>query len=276
MKKLLLSLGVVFTTFAFYSQVNSYFYEDFTSPQAWGLTSLDADTNGWLIASVSSGALANQGAMAISESWQDDGSTSGIALTPDNFIISPRIDLSGATGTVALSFYVGSPETTASGYYAEYLSVYVFDGVNGITSALTNPIHSQLLEGGDQMYHFSYDISSFAGADSLFLAFRHHNCTDMNFIALDDISVTNSLSIKKIDSFITSVYPNPASEVLNIQLNTTATSVSILGLDGKVISTEKVNSTTVAVNVANLVSGMYLYEVTSANGEVVRNSFVKK
>jgi hypothetical protein len=64
--------------------------------------------------------------------------------------------------------------------------------------------------------------------------------------------------------------------VLNIKLNTNATSVSVIGMDGKVISTEFTNAKTVSVNVSNLVAGVYFYEIVSENGEVVRNSFVKK
>jgi len=73
-----------------------------------------------------------------------------------------------------------------------------------------------------------------------------------------------------------SVYPNPATDVLNIKLNANATSVSVLGMDGKVISTESVNTNTLAVNVADLVAGVYVYEIVAENGEVVRNTFVKK
>lgn len=73
-----------------------------------------------------------------------------------------------------------------------------------------------------------------------------------------------------------SVYPNPANDVLNINLSANATSVSIIGMDGKVISTEAINSNTAAVNVSNLVAGVYFYEIVAENGTVVRNTFVKK
>lgn len=72
------------------------------------------------------------------------------------------------------------------------------------------------------------------------------------------------------------VYPNPASDDLTIELNTNATSVSIIGMDGKVISTESVNANSVTVNVSALVAGVYVYEIVADNGEVVRNTFVKK
>lgn len=74
----------------------------------------------------------------------------------------------------------------------------------------------------------------------------------------------------------TSVFPNPANDVLNFNLSVNATSVSIIGMDGKVISTEVINANTAAVNVSNLVSGVYFYEIATENGSLVRNTFVKK
>ncbi len=68
------------------------------------------------------------------------------------------------------------------------------------------------------------------------------------------------------------VYPNPANDVLNISINEEIESVSIVTLDGKVVAT----STGSTVNVAELTSGMYIYEITTANGNVARDTFMKK
>lgn len=68
------------------------------------------------------------------------------------------------------------------------------------------------------------------------------------------------------------VFPNPANEVLNIVGSEEIANVSILGLDGKVVA----NSATSSVNVADLNSGMYIYEVTTTSGKVSRDSFMKK
>jgi len=95
-------------------------------------------------------------------------------------------------------------------------------------------------------------------------------------IALAIFPVVNMVAGIEENEISVSVYPNPASDVLNIKLNENASSVSILGMDGKVISTETVNSNTVSVNVSNLVSGVYFYQVVTENGTAIRNTFVKK
>lgn len=93
---------------------------------------------------------------------------------------------------------------------------------------------------------------------------------------LDNIQVvgggTTSINENEVSAL---VYPNPAADVLNIELNEVATSVSVVSLDGKVVISESVNSSNVSVDVSNLVQGAYVYVIETANG-TVRNTFVKK
>jgi hypothetical protein len=263
MKKLLLSLSVVFTCGL--SQAQVYFSETWDAPAAWGLYTLDSDTLNWGVYTTQ--AFPNQGALALSQSWVQAG-----PLTPDNFIFSPPIDLTNVSSNIGLSFTVGSPETTASGWYEEYLSVYVSDGVTqaAVTAALAAPVHSAVLPGGDSLYTFTYDITALAaGKDSAMLWFRHHNCTDENFIVLDDISVYNSASLNE-NTISANVYPNPAKDVLNIAVEGDEVEVIISTLEGKVVVTDK----TKTIDIANLNAGMYIYKV-KVGDKIATGNFVK-
>ena len=73
----------------------------------------------------------------------------------------------------------------------------------------------------------------------------------------------------------TSVYPNPATDVLNITMNAEIETVSIIGMDGKTISTQDVNGMSTVVEVANLNAGVYMYQIVGVDGSIVRESFVK-
>lgn len=271
MKKILLSATLMIAS---YASVNAQiFTENFTAPQIWTVVQLDTDTNQWGIGSMASGPLASQGNMAISNSWINDGSPSGADLTPDNLIISPSINTTGLTGTLNLSFKVGSPESTSSGYHAEYISVYASSGLTSaaIAAALMSPIHSAVLAGGEQMYTFSYDISNKLGLDSLRLIFRHHNCTGMNFICLDDISVVNGTASINENVITANVYPNPANSVLNVEISEEVELFEITSTDGKLVS----SSTSKNVNVADLKNGLYMYRVRTTSGKIGTGNFVK-
>ena len=95
---------------------------------------------------------------------------------------------------------------------------------------------------------------------------------------LDGITVgpSSSAGIEEVSAMEVNVYPNPVSTVLNVNTTGVATSVSILSLDGKVISSTDMNGTSVSVNVSNLTAGVYFYEIVAEDGSLVRNTFVKK
>jgi hypothetical protein len=65
-------------------------------------------------------------------------------------------------------------------------------------------------------------------------------------------------------------YPNPVNDILNISAEGEISNVVISALDGKVIKATNESS----IDVSNLTSGMYLYQVT-VNGKVSTGNFVK-
>lgn len=86
---------------------------------------------------------------------------------------------------------------------------------------------------------------------------------------LDAISISSSAGVIELSSNL-KVYPNPANDVLNISANGEISNVVISTLDGKVVQTTNYTS----VDVSNLTSGMYIYQVT-VNGKVSTGNFVK-
>jgi hypothetical protein len=74
-----------------------------------------------------------------------------------------------------------------------------------------------------------------------------------------------------------SIYPNPATNEVNFTLNGVQMSnIKVYGLDGKLILDNEVNATAGQIDVSSLNNGMYICEITSANGGVVKSTFVKK
>lgn len=69
-----------------------------------------------------------------------------------------------------------------------------------------------------------------------------------------------------------SAFPNPANDVLNISSEEGVESVTVLSLNGKIISTTKGG----AVDVSGLTPGVYLYSAKTLTGGVALNKFVKQ
>jgi hypothetical protein len=94
---------------------------------------------------------------------------------------------------------------------------------------------------------------------------------------LNEITITvdgtGVLSTEKINSFEFNTYPNPVSNVLNINSQETIQSVEVFNLLGKkVLSTKNVNG---SLDVSSLSKSVYILKLTSDNG-VSTKRFVKQ
>ena len=268
MKKILLSIAVVCAAATTNAQVTAYSASDSTDFAAWAI--VDADQDGFNWSFINLAAFAAQGDAFASFSY--DNATAA-ALTPDNWAATPAINLTGQT-TATLSWVRAAVDVD---WLEENYSVYVVQATPATlvaTLVAATPVYTETINAAGLLGRY-VDISSVANMDNVYVAFRHHNCTDQFAFMIDDVKITNVAGIEE-NSMEVSVYPNPATDVLNIQLTENASSVSILGMDGKVISTQVVTANTATVNVSNLVSGVYFYEVVAENGTIVRNTFVKK
>ena len=78
-------------------------------------------------------------------------------------------------------------------------------------------------------------------------------------------------SLENINKLSVAVFPNPASDELNIVLDETNFEISISDLSGKEVAMSTSNN----VNIQGLNSGVYVYKVMTANG-TASGKFIKK
>ncbi len=271
MKKLLLSITAVCAVGIINAQI--YTATDSSDYAAWSTFDADADGNDWIASDLTGtgSSLAAIGGCFVSESY-----INGVGpLTPDNLAISPMINCS-SNATVFLGWKAGSPESTAGTYFAEHYAVYVVNNPAILaTGTFPTPVWEGTLTAGEVMQAQNINISALAGNQgTVYVVFRHFDCTDMFRLMLDQVTLSTTAGVEQ-NAIISSVYPNPTTGVLNIKTSTEATSVSIIAIDGTVVSETAINGLTGTVDVSKLVNGVYFYEITTADGSLVRNSFVK-
>ena len=103
-------------------------------------------------------------------------------LTPDNWLISPAISLSGGE---ELHFWAAAQDPSWSNeHYSVYLSV---SGTE--LSDFTVPLFEETLSGY-AWHEVVVVLGAFAG-ETVHLAWRHHNVTDMFIMKIDDIQITS-------------------------------------------------------------------------------------
>ncbi|MBO7630059.1 MAG: choice-of-anchor J domain-containing protein, partial [Bacteroidales bacterium] len=180
------------------------------------------------------------------------------ALTPDNWLISPGITIPANYYTATLSWYAKGQD---AGYAEEYYAVYV--STNG---ANIGNFNTTLYEGettGDWIQHTA-NLSAYAG-QTIRIAFRHYNVTDMFWLDLDDISVTGTVGVEDHE-LSASIYPNPANNVLNINANCNINNVAVYNMMGQMVASYNVNDMNTQISTVNLANGVYTVKISTENG----------
>ncbi len=146
-------------------------------PAGWAMFDADADANVWFTYSVA--ATAHTGTKsAASASWL---SGSG-ALTPDNWLISPPINVPAARVEYMIEWYMGAQDPA---FPAEHYGVYVSTASTDTTD-FTELFVETLPDG---LWHYrSQSLAAYAG-QTIYIAFRHFDCTDQFYMKLDDVQI---------------------------------------------------------------------------------------
>ena len=263
MKKTLLSIAVCAAAMGT-TQAQSYFSEDFTTaPTTWTNLSLDADTLAWGVDTLNG----VTDPLAYSFSWN------GSAYTPDNLLITDAIDLTSVSGSVELTFDVRSGSDTS--YFSEHYAVYVTTSLTPTDITSATPVIEETLDmsHAQGLVGKTADISSFAG-QTVYLAFRHYNCTDQWFIGIDNISVHgpqgggNGVEEFELLSGL-ALYPNPANNELNLRIESAKSgfaTINIMNMVGSVVRTVEnqtlgTGNNNFSIAIDDLPSGSYFVNV---------------
>lgn len=183
----------------------TFFSEDFEggdmAAAGWTALDVDGDTYFWDFWCASTTTHGGTCAL-VSQSW--DGSP----LTPNNFAITPQINLTTASGTVFLEWYVRAQDQT---WPSEHYDVKVSTTGTAAANFTTQLYHETVLAAGPEVNLYwkrTVDLSAYAG-QNIYIAFIHTNCTDMFRINIDDVSVYENTIIDA--GIIDVVAPNNGS-----------------------------------------------------------------
>ena len=88
--------------------------------------------------------------------------------------------------------------------------------------------------------------------------------------------VSEIQSIKKYGDLKVNAYPNPANDILNVELNSNENAViSIVNLIGQTVKVINTNNTFNTIQISDLTSGMYMLKVEQAGKTYTSKVVVK-
>lgn len=192
---------------------------DFEDSSLGGWTTIDADGDGynWILGSAVGGVYLGEGASmaGTGHSPQDlivSGSFSNVtgvgALTPDNYLVSPKVKLGGS-----ISFWAKGQDAT---YYAEKFGVAV--STTGNTNAADFTMVGQAQIATADWVQYEFDLSAYAGQEG-YVAIRHYDISDVFILDVDDIAISSPGSNWETIANVTSpntiegLYPESLYEV---------------------------------------------------------------
>lgn len=148
-------------------------------PDGWTTIDADGDGYGWFIFTSETGVDGAGNPTVFDASCATSASYYNTALTPDNWLVSPQIDL---LGTLRLWVRAQDPDWTAE-KFAIYLST---TGKN--VGDFTNVLVAESTATGVYV-EYTADLNAYLGQKG-YIAIRHFDCTDMFRLNVDNITVT--------------------------------------------------------------------------------------
>lgn len=253
------------------------------TPDGWTTLDADGDGNNWtteppVAYAVHGGAKAFHSASYLNE--KNKG-----ALTPDNFLITQQVKVA-ADATV--KFWVSAQDAS---YAGEHYGVGI--STTGTAAANFTMIFEETLTAKAQgaWYEKTVAVPASYVDQNVYLAFRHWNCTDMFWINLDDVTLSNFESVGINDNQSTPVsaslsqnYPNPFNPTTTISFYNNMTGnvkLSVMNAKGETVAT-LVNNSVVAGNHkvdfdgSTFNSGVYFYKLETPTATVTKKMLLVK
>ena len=216
-------------------------FEGTELPTGWTLIDNDGDGNNWYVLnnsqSSSGGFVVHSGQGHITSA-----SYASVALTPDNWLITPAVTLNSAA---VLSFWVAGQDQA---WAAEHFSVYLSTTGTTVADFTTTLLYDQVATG--TMTQYTVYLTQYTG-QTVYIAFRHHNISDMFRLNLDDVEITEAPTTATIEATPTSIdfytaIGTPVSSTVNVNAINLTDVITATTAAPYSVSTDSINFGTTA------------------------------
>lgn len=181
----------------------------------------------------------------------------------DDWLISP--EFVGMNLTASFDYMI------ASATYPETFGVYVIPQ-GGTYANAVEVVAPQTVENDGEWVNQTVDLSAYDN-QTIRLAIHVTSEADHWYIVFDNFTIEGDVNIDENTMNTVSIFPNPATTVLNVVAEGYNT-IEIVNLLGQTVYTANATSN-MQINVSNLNNGVYFVRLTGANG-IATQKFIKK
>ena len=271
MKKLLLSLTLLASSFGF-SQILTQDFQGTDWPptgwttvtlvatRPWGFTTTIFNASGQTTFNITGGKSAAKGWIA-----QDD----------DSHLTSPSFSLVGySSATWTFNIKCGYEYQVDPFPNGDILARVSTDGGATWTTEWVEEDYGPYTDY--ETLNISIDMAPYLGQADVRVRFQYI-ANDADSMSVDDVVVSGNLGVNEVLSSAFSTFPNPVNNVLNIKSaeNTLVNAIRIVDLNGRTVKSLDTNGVAdIAVNVGDLSAGVYMVNLETEAGTAVKK-FIK-
>ena len=122
---------------------------------------------------------------------------------------------------------------------------------------------------------FFYHTTAVVGTNYDVRGIGHYSFGDFKILPRDFNDISLSTGINELDKKQVNVYPNPANNVLNFDLNVVNANVQLFDITGKILKLINTNKNKFSVSLNEFNNGIYFYSIIDAEGnKIATNRFV--
>ncbi len=265
MKKTLLLITLFTFSLIGYSQVmllEEFFNDPENIPATWTSIDQDGDGNDWYMD------FYGEETYIVSRSYK-----SGESLTPENYLITPKINLTNLTGTVEMRYTI---QVGDADDFAEHYKVAVSTTGNAAAD-FTNIVFEETCTANDYyevppFWHpRTIDLTPFIGQE-IYITICHYDCAGMYKLILDSIQVSHvsTLGLQSPDLFELTVYPNPTTNKVYVNGEYENARISLISTDGRIVYVSEKENRYSNIDVSQYERGMYILKLETSKGTVTR------
>lgn len=265
-KSLLFAFVLICSTYGFSQAflLEEYFSDPVNLPATWTTIDRDGDKQNWRIET------ADTEFFAVSDSWRSGGIG---PLRPENYLVSPKIDLTGLSGTVTLKYTI---RITDPEFFQEHYKVLVSTTGNKVAD-FTTIVKEETCTEADYYENFPYwherivDLTPFIG-QNIFLTWCHYNCTNHYNLSLDSIQVIykTNVSLSDQEQSNLTLFPNPAKENIRITGSFTDAQLQLFTASGRQVYQSAEETNQARIDVSRFEDGLYFLKIKSQKGIIVK------
>lgn len=216
--------------------------------------------------------------------------------TISNWLISPVTTVQNGD-VVKFATRLGKYSAVGAASYADNLQLRMSTNAELTTNPATGPLDmgdfTNLLVEINPTFNlssyptvwteYSYTVSGLTEPTAVKFAFRYYvinggpNGSNSDIIGIDSFSVNRNLATADFFASNFAVYPNPASNVLNVDSknNIELNALQLTDINGRIVKDVKANGVSSQINIGDLNAGVYFLKATSAQGvgttKIVKN-----